>query len=540
MAKNPPVQEAGSVPTPTLLKFSLAVIGIFYAALGATALALLVKGGHSWRGDTGTLTTVLAVLGVIFTISSKFLLEECIKASLQRLANRSIKAAVPMSSLLDHDIATKGSLLESLMYSKWRGPVYRFTFPIFAIIMSAVLKKIFTVEQLVLETSVAGANASLIDPVIDEAGQRTPVIGTAYPGAIVYNTTTSIGSSGNPSQTSWTYMMARTADPTGMENVTYVMPRMPLLVVEGDAGYVEYSAKGVPSLVAHVICSSQTYEPFVEGEIFNGNYNVSLGYLFGSQGFNYSSPIAQVTTAAGTGWSCIGTYANATANVNYTSDGSGNWIVSSVENLQNETVIDWLTTAARWNMMSDIMSDALGATAGFSGWDWYQSGYADFAYPNMLVCTRLGFAASLFGFSKLRMGNGADNVSGTAKRALSFVVVKDNWALIITLILLLVQSTAAFAHVFGLGKVKLDLSILQLVALTTSDPELSNMLRGHSVGLSPKVPAYGSLAVRGTLGEGEYQRLSVLPASEEQGNVTLQGTAAARSWGFVSTKTRYK
>jgi hypothetical protein len=68
--------------------------------------------------------------------------------------------------------------------------------------MSAVLKKVFTIEQLVLETSIAGANASLIDPVIDEAGQRTPVTGTGYPGAIVYNTTTSIGSGGNPSQSS--------------------------------------------------------------------------------------------------------------------------------------------------------------------------------------------------------------------------------------------------------------------------------------------------------------------------------------------------
>jgi hypothetical protein len=51
-----------------------------------------------------------------------------------------------MSSLHDHDIATKGSLLESLLYSKCRGPVYRFTFPIFAITMSAVLKKVFTIE----------------------------------------------------------------------------------------------------------------------------------------------------------------------------------------------------------------------------------------------------------------------------------------------------------------------------------------------------------------------------------------------------------
>jgi hypothetical protein len=105
----------------------------------------------------------------------------------------------------------------------------------------------------------------------------------------------------------------------------------------------------------------------MEGGILNGFYNVSLGYLLGAEGFNYSSPIAQVTTAAGTGWSCIGTFSNATANVNYTSDGSGNWIISSVKNLQSEAVTDLLTTAARWSMMADIMSDALGATAGFSG-----------------------------------------------------------------------------------------------------------------------------------------------------------------------------
>jgi hypothetical protein len=53
-------------------------------------------------------------------------------------------------------------------------------------------------------------------------------------------------------------MIARTADLTGMESVTYLMPRMLLLVVEGDAGYVEYNAQAVPSLVADVTCSSQT------------------------------------------------------------------------------------------------------------------------------------------------------------------------------------------------------------------------------------------------------------------------------------------
>jgi len=84
------------------------------------------------------------------------------------------------------------------------------------------------------------------------------------------------------------------------------------------------------------------------------------------------------------------------------------------------------------------------------------------------------------------------------------------------------------------------LSILQLVALTTSNPEFSKMLRGHSVGLDPKFPTYGSLAVRAALGQGEYQRLCVLAASEEQGNVTLQGDEAAGSWGFVHTKTPYK
>jgi hypothetical protein len=138
------------------------------------------------------------------------------------------------------------------------------------------------------------------------------------------------------------------------------------------------------------------------------------------------------------------------------------------------------------------------------------------------------------------MSNGPNDAAGTAKRALSFIIVKDNWALIITLILLLVRSTAAFAHIFGLGKVRLDLSILQLVALTTSNSELSKRLRGHWVGLNPKVPTYGSLAVRAALGQGEYQRLCVLVASEEQGNTTLQGNEAAGSWGFVHTKTPYK
>jgi hypothetical protein len=56
----------------------------------------------------------------------------------------------------------------------------------------------------------------------------------------VYNTTASIGSGQDPNQTSWTYLAATKADPTGLEAVEYFMPSLPLLVASGSVDYTSY------------------------------------------------------------------------------------------------------------------------------------------------------------------------------------------------------------------------------------------------------------------------------------------------------------
>src|SRR5271156_3079626 len=106
--------------------------------------------------------------------------------------------------------------------SGWRGPVYRWAFPVIAIVTSAMLKKVFTLEVQPVQTTITGVDASFVDPV----NITSRVRGTAYAGATMYNTTTSIGSGQNPNQTSWTYVVATTSDSTSMKNVRYFMPRL--------------------------------------------------------------------------------------------------------------------------------------------------------------------------------------------------------------------------------------------------------------------------------------------------------------------------
>src|SRR5947207_16000807 len=91
--------SAAKLPRTKTLKRSLAAIGLAYAGLGFCGVAYAVKGGNEWSGDNGTLTTVLAVLGVVFAVMSRFMLDQCQRASLQRLGHMSLESASPMASL---------------------------------------------------------------------------------------------------------------------------------------------------------------------------------------------------------------------------------------------------------------------------------------------------------------------------------------------------------------------------------------------------------------------------------------------------------
>jgi hypothetical protein len=507
------------------LKLSLTAIVLAYAALGSCALALISKGGHKWIGDAGTLTTVLAVLGAVFAVMSRFMLDQCLHASLQRLAHLSLESAVPMASLHKHDIATRGNLFEAISRSGWRGPLYRCGFPIVAILMSATLKKAFAVEHRLVETSVRGDAASLVDPV----NILSRVRGTTSPGAIIYNTTTSIGSGQNPNQTSWTYFTATTADPTGLEVVEYFMPSLPRLVASGSGGYTGYVAGSVPSLVSQVQCSANKYiVSSVLGSIQNSDNRILVGYMDDGR-----TPIVQVTSIAAN-WSCLATVANATGNATYTSDGSGTWFTSSV-NMQSDSNGTFFTTRARWAGIPIIISDSLGATRSYSGWSWGSGSQNHVGYSDMLVSSRLSFASAILSISEARMKPAPEGTFGTAYQPVQFIVLQANWALVVTTVLLWLQSVAAFLHLWGLGEIRFDLSMLQLMALASPPRGVGAALLGHCSGLRTKLMPKAWLAVRSSQSLGApHKHLTAVAASVDANrNVILLGDMPINGWTKV-------
>ncbi|KAI1621997.1 hypothetical protein EDD37DRAFT_683955 [Exophiala viscosa] len=115
--------------------------------------------------------------------------------------------------------------------------------------------------------------------------------------------------------------------------------------------------------------------------------------------------------------------------------------------------------------MADIISDALGTTAGYSGWDWNTSTSTDESFSVMLIATRVSFVAAMLGFSLVRMQDSPSGVMGIAFKAVSKIILIDNYALIMTVILLMLQSIFALVHAFLLSKFRIDLGLLQLMEI---------------------------------------------------------------------------
>jgi hypothetical protein len=478
--------SAKKLPNTWSLTGSLVLSAVVYACLGASAVALKAKGGHKWVGSANTLTTVLAVIGALFTPLSRYLLAQCQSANLQHLAHQSLTGSVKIANLHKYDVASKGSFVDLVKWrSGWRGPVYRWAFPVIAIVTSAMLKKVFTIEVQPVQTTITGVDASFVDPV----NITSRVRGTAYAGAIMYNTTTSIRSGQNPNQTSWTYVVATTSDSTGMKNVRYFMPRLPYMVADGTAGYTEYAATSVPALVSETQCSSAESNVAVpEGGIENGPYNITLGYT------ENGLAIVQVTATRIT-WSCVASMSNATGSASWISDAGGNWNTSNVD-MKSISSQDFITTIARWRMMADIISDSLGATAGYSGWDWETGDEHVTGYSDMLVSTRLSFAAATLAYSETRTTDTQNQKSGTACQRVQFIVLQPNWALVATAALMLLQAVLALLHLWKIGSLKLDFSILQLIAMASPGVGVGTALFGHCAGLRPELKPNGWLTVR--------------------------------------------
>jgi len=110
--------SAKKLPNTWSLTGSLVLSAVVYACLGASAVVLKAKGGHKWVGSANTLTTVLAVIGALFTPLSRYLLAQCQSANLQRLAHQSLTGSVKIANLHKYDVASKGSFVDCQM-AKW-------------------------------------------------------------------------------------------------------------------------------------------------------------------------------------------------------------------------------------------------------------------------------------------------------------------------------------------------------------------------------------------------------------------------------------
>jgi hypothetical protein len=501
------------VPTTRLTKFSLGLISVAYLALAGTSIYFLLHEGHTWSGDATTLTWILAIIGVVFSVLSRSLSAQCEAAGLQSLGSEATTSSTSLLDLHKMDIGVRGPIASFLTEAAWPwGWIYKIIIPSIAILTSFAIKKSFglgVAHQLVI---ISGSEATTIDPVAVGTGSR----GTSFAGAIVYNITTSMGTQMNPAQTSWTYLVTNASDATGSTPVTYYMPSLPKFVAAGSTGYDNYSATAIPALVAEVRCSNRSFtisDP--EGYIYNANNNISLTYT--SDGV----AVMQVMTAANTVWSCLSTVSATNGDFKFTSDNHGNWYISGTSGLEPTSQITFSTTPARWLMMADIISDALGTTAVYAGWDWDSSSPKSVGYSMMLLSSRLSFAAATLGFSEKRAPAGAKLTSGQAYQPHQEVKLLHNWALYLTMILLFIQGLIPLFYIWKLGKFQVDFGILQIMEMRAAavDPPHQD----HGVQLSGHCSKY-RLDLLGNIGN---TRLRIRSRNNQQHLALLRDTAGA-------------
>jgi hypothetical protein len=124
-----------------------------------------------------------------------------------------MKGSVSLDCPHKMDIALRGSMTTALK-SPWSIP-YRVALPVLAIVTSATFKKTLGTGLESSSVIITGKDTSFVDPTSVGNGIR----GTSFAGAILYNTTTSIGNGMNPAQRSWTYIAANASDLSGLDSV---------------------------------------------------------------------------------------------------------------------------------------------------------------------------------------------------------------------------------------------------------------------------------------------------------------------------------
>jgi hypothetical protein len=506
----PSRNTAQKLPTTRTLKGQLACLALLYLSLAAFAAWLSARGGYSWDGDTEKLTTILAVLGVIFTFTARMLQSECQTARMQFLAGKAIKRSVSLRDIHEMDTAIRGGHFGSFSLSAW-GLFYKALLPVLAIAMSAALKKTLTVDIEHVQQPVSAQDAVLTDPINTDSCRRAQT----FPGAVMYNTTSVYNNYVDPTQTSWPYIIADKNGTTGIENITFHMPWWPALVAEGRSGYVNYTAEDVPRLSASVQCnvwnfdststtlgaltSDTSHNP---ASINNGGNTVMYWAPEHNDLPSDTGPLAiAVLTEKGLAWNCTAEMSLSQGRISYVSDGNGNWNLTSIAPSYS-TPINFETAVMTKKLASIIMSDILGSASTSTGWCWDYASINGTQLSQMLIATRLSFAASLLGITTNRYNlDSTASPPGVAYMLATKIKLLNGWGLSLTIALLGLQGALAFGHLVLPSHYRIDFGILQVMEMqqATHDDEyrrsVAPLLTGHcSKGSNaPKVDANVSI-----------------------------------------------
>ena len=170
------------LPTTRRLKPSIFFLFLYCSVLAGIGTWFIVDGGRSWDADTQTLTSVLATLGVVFTIAGKAVSSLSRSARMQYLVDKAIKRSVSLQRFHEMDLISRG--VRPYLTGFWN-IVYRCIFPLIGLLMTAVLKKALSTGFEPSVSAVQDTDLLLIDLIDTTAGIR----GTGVPGAIFFNST---------------------------------------------------------------------------------------------------------------------------------------------------------------------------------------------------------------------------------------------------------------------------------------------------------------------------------------------------------------
>ena len=101
------------LPTTRKLKLNIFLMFTFYFLLAGIGTWVIVHGGRSWAGDTQTLTSTLAALGMVFTLAGMAVSSLSQSARMQYLVDKAIKGSVSLQRIHEMDMILRGVMPSS-------------------------------------------------------------------------------------------------------------------------------------------------------------------------------------------------------------------------------------------------------------------------------------------------------------------------------------------------------------------------------------------------------------------------------------------